>query len=218
MPIPAHFEPASNGRKQREPRRRLLLHAQGSPSSGGPTAVLVHDISATGLLIECAAELAAGESIEIDLPEAGATSARVVWASGRLYGCEFAAPISAAALSAAQLRSAAEGTADLAAKPGADESLGNRLQRLRKARGLTLAEVAARLDVSKPTVWAWEKGRARPLDNRIEDLAQVLGVPASDLISGQDSAVLQSLVAQCRDDIARVCGTAADKVRIFIEL
>jgi transcriptional regulator with XRE-family HTH domain len=218
MTIPAHFERTSQAHKQRQPRRKLLLDAQGTPSSGEATDVLIHNISATGLLIECGAELKSGETIEVDLPQAGPTSAGIVWASGRLFGCEFDAPISEAALSAARLRSAIKDSVDLAEAPALQEPFGNRLQRLRKARGLTLADLAAQLDVTKPTVWAWEKGRARPLDDRIDDLARALGVPSSDLVTGQDSTALQNLIARCRVEIARACGAGPDKVRIFVEL
>lgn len=218
MAIPAYFEREAAVTDRREPRLRLLLDAQGTPSSGKPTDVLIHNISPTGLLIECAVDLASGESLQIDLPELGPTAAAIVWASGRLFGCEFVQPIPDAAISAALLRSAAEEALDVVHAPPAAEAFGTRLQRLRKAQGLTLADVAAQLDVSKPTVWAWEKGRARPLDDRIDDLARVLGVPGSDLLSGQDSSALQGVLARCRDEIARASGSSAGKVRIFVEL
>ena len=216
MAIPAHFERAQSTRQQREPRRTLLFDAQGTTASGGPAGVLVHNISANGLLLECSAKLKSGEAIEIDLPEAGPTPARVMWASGQLYGCAFEQPITSAALSAAQLRSVVEGGVSVGAPGG--EGLAARIQRLRKARGLTLAEVAAELEVSKPTVWAWEKGRARPLDDRIEALAQVLGVPKSELEATGPGPALQELLENSRSEIARACGTSPDKVRIFVEL
>ena len=220
MAIPAHFEPSLAARKQREPRRKLLLDAEGAPASGGTTEVQVHNISATGLLLECAAALEAGETIEIDLPQAGPTPARIVWASGTLFGCQFDAPISDAALSAARLRSAVAGEVDLT--PGAAtapaESFGARLQRLRKARRLTLEQLAVGLKVSKPTVWAWEKGRSHPVDERIGALASILGVDRDELLSGPGDPALQELIAQSREAIARACGNSPERVRIFIEL
>ena len=47
-----------------------------------------------------------------------------------------------------------------------------RLNHLRRERGMTLAQVASALGVSKPTVWAWEKGKARPLPERIAAIAE----------------------------------------------
>jgi len=69
--------------------------------------VTIHDVSATGLLIETATELAVLDDLEIELPEAGFTPALVVWSSGRFYGCQFKERISQAAISAALLRSPA---------------------------------------------------------------------------------------------------------------
>lgn len=67
--------------------------------------VTIHDVSATGLLMETAAELDVFDALEIELPEAGFTAAVVVWSSGRFYGCQFKNRISQAAISAALLRS-----------------------------------------------------------------------------------------------------------------
>jgi transcriptional regulator with XRE-family HTH domain len=215
--IPAHFEQAAVD-DRRAPRGKLWLDTQGTSASGKTSDVLVHNISPTGLLIECSAQFSPGETIEIELPQVGGTAATVVWTSGRLCGCQFDQPISDAALGAARLSSVVDDGVDLSPPQLPSEPFGSRLERLRKARGLTLAQVAAQLDVSKPTVWAWEKERARPLDDRMEDLAHVLGVPSSDLVTGQDSAAVQSVVARCRDEIARACGASPDKIRISIEL
>jgi transcriptional regulator with XRE-family HTH domain len=221
MAIAAHFEesPQTAG-KSRDPRRRLRLEARGATASGGPTDVLVHNVSATGLLLESAVTLAIGERIEIDLPHAGATGASVVWTSGRLCGCQFDAPVSAATLSAAQLRGTGGEDVAVAAplESRSDESFGGRLQRLRKERGLTQGRVAAQIGVSKPTVWAWEHGKARPVDSRIAALAQALGVSQAELMPGRDATGLHDLLVRSREQIARVVGTSPDKIRIMIEL
>lgn len=65
----------------------------------------MHDISASGLLIETALELAEGQTLLIDIPERGSTAATVVWSSGQFFGCVFELSIPAAAVSAALLRS-----------------------------------------------------------------------------------------------------------------
>ena len=70
--------------------------------------VLVHDLSRTGLLIETSANLAVGADLEIDLPEAGLSEARVVWNSGHYFGCQFHHPLSKGGLSAALLKSPSE--------------------------------------------------------------------------------------------------------------
>lgn len=213
---------------RRDPRLTLRLEAVGSTGTG-LTDVLVHNLSATGLLLESPLALTAGEKFAIDLPHAGTTRAKVVWASGTLYGCEFHTPLSPATLSAAQLRSR-PGEAErfipgterprdpqAPAKP-AEESFGARLQRLRKARGLTMAKLAVALGVSKPTIWAWENGKSRPLDNRVEVLAEMLGVGKAQLLGSADPEDQRNLLARSREQIAEAFGTSPNNVRIMIEL
>ncbi len=221
MAIAAHLEESrKSSRKSREPRRRILLEAQGAFPSGVAAQVTVHNISATGLLIECKKPLAIGERLAIDLPDAEVQVAEVVWESGRLYGCRFETPVSRAVLSAAELRSAVGHEVDTSAHQDgmSAESFGARLHRLRKERGLTMAQIATELDVSKPTVWAWERGRARPVEARLEALARVLGVSGSELLSGRDDSALEELLRKSREQIATAFGTGPDNVRIMIEL
>lgn len=204
----------------REPRRALRLEVQGSLSTGDPANVLVHNISATGMLIESRMPLAAGERIGIDLPHAGATWGQVVWTSGDYFGCRFDDPVSPATLNAAQLRSAVgrQDSGPTAQPHHTDESFGRRIGRLRKQRGMTLSHLADRLGVSKPTVWAWEHGKARPVEARIEALAEALGVLDTELVSGEDRQDLDEMLARSREEIARAFGTRPDKIRIMIEL
>jgi transcriptional regulator with XRE-family HTH domain len=221
MIISAHFEEASGEvGKARALRRMLRLEARGLTEAGEPAPVLVHNISADGLLLECKVSLASGERIDIDLPHAGPTSARVIWASGSFFGCQFDAPISNAAMSATQLRSDAPDLVNTAPRQAAlaSQSFGGRLQRMRKERGLTLAQLAAQLGVSKPTVWAWEQGKARPVEARMEALAQALGVPAWEMLMGRSTPVLPDLITRAKEQIAGALGVTPDKVRIVIDL
>lgn len=204
----------------REPRRKLRLEVEGKLASGGATNVQVHNISTTGLLLESAVALAVGERIEVDLPHAGPSRAKVIWSSGKLFGCQFHTPISNAALSAAQLRGAS-GEGATFAEPAPlpqTESFGLRIQRLRKARKLSLAQVAGQLGVTKPTVWAWEQGKARPIEERIEALAEALGVTSEELQPDRNDSSLQELLARCREQIARAVGGRPEKIRIMIDL
>lgn len=211
------------------PRRALLLETSGIPAGADPEGlaanVTIHNISAAGLLLETALVLAEGEQLALDLPEAGAVVASVVWRSEHLYGCAFAAPLTAAALAAAQLQGFAPGvptgpleSAPLPAGAASGEGLGTRLNRLRREAGLTLADVAATLGVSKPTVWAWEKGKARPLPERLDAIAAALGVEAEALAAAPASREVEGVIAECRARIAAACGTAPEAVRIMIEL
>jgi transcriptional regulator with XRE-family HTH domain len=185
--------------------------------------VTIHNISAAGLLIETGLDLAEGEQLALDLPQAGAVTAVVVWRSERLFGCAFADALGPAAMAAVQLLappSAFAPAARLAApqtRPG--ETLGGRLNRLRREAGMTLADVAAALAVSKPTVWAWEKGKARPLPERLDAIAAALGVaPETLLPTLEPVGEIGAVIEECRTRIAEASGAGRNAVRIMIEL
>src|SRR3954471_15721358 len=93
----------SGGDRRASPRRALRL-AGDLPAGGGMQGV-IHDLSQTGVPLETSAALAPGETFQVELPETGSVAASVVWNSGEFYGCQFARPISPAALSATLLKS-----------------------------------------------------------------------------------------------------------------
>lgn len=222
-PIRGHLQ-ADAGQRS-DARRVLQLETEGRTADGAESNVTIHNISAAGLLIETVLDLTVDERLEIELPEAGRVSAIVVWHSGSLYGCAFEGALSSAALAATQLRAAAAPPAGAGPLAGAGMSdtlgpaLGAKLNRLRRERGLTLADIAARLGVSKPTVWAWEKGKARPVPERMEAIAAALGVSAEELEeAGHAGAEANALVADCRARIAAALHVSPAAVRIMIEV
>lgn len=233
MTIPAHFEtsPASANRP-RAARRRLLLETEGETTTGRKAQVTIHNVSATGLLIETTVPLADGERIDIILPEAGSTTASVVWASGGFYGCRFATSLKPGVLSALQLRGdppVPDATPAMTPAPTPAqtpspaplaqlETLPIRIARLRKEQGLTLDALAELVGVSKPTVWAWEQGRARPTQERLATLAAKLGVVEEDLLTGRDGEALGQAIARAREQVANAYGVETARVRIMIEL
>lgn len=225
MAIKAHLEQTAAGDGQRAAARRALrLEASGLSPDGEEANVTIHNVSAGGLLIETGLALTTGEQLALDLPEAGIVSAAVVWNSERLYGCAFDQPLGASALAAVQLQGLAPGM-PVPPRPAASPSLHSseglpaRLNRLRREAGLTLADVAATLGVSKPTVWAWEKGKARPLPERLGAIADALGVPPDLLAPGSGAPrELDSVIADCRQRIAEASGVDPQAVRIMIEL
>lgn len=82
-------------------RRTLRLEVQAGVEESA--RALIHNLSERGLLIETSVELQVGESLQVDLPRIGITTALVVWIRGRFAGCEFVYPVSTAAVSAALL-------------------------------------------------------------------------------------------------------------------
>ena len=203
-------------------RRTLMLETSGSVASGEESNVIIHNVSATGMLLETTLDLAEGEMLEVELPQAGGVQARIVWASGILFGCAFQDVLSDAALSAIELKASTPLGPELGRpatrRQATGELFGQRLEKLRKEQGLTLAQVADRLSVSKPTVWAWEKGKARPVAERIPALAEVLGVDQNDLGSFNEPPGIGDLIQSSRQRIAEAYGTQADRVRIMIEI
>jgi hypothetical protein len=90
-------------------RRSLRLGVQ-AQTTGQVAMALIINISETGLLIETAVPLAVGDVIQLDLPEASASTVRVVWKVKLRAGCEFVGGFPRSALSAALLASSSDET------------------------------------------------------------------------------------------------------------
>jgi transcriptional regulator with XRE-family HTH domain len=81
---------------------------------------------------------------------------------------------------------------------------GTKLHRLRKERGMTLGDLATALNVSKPTVWAWEHDKAQPLPDRVADIARSLGAEPDELFgSSIEMATLAEMQAWARGVMKR---------------
>ena len=91
--------------EQRGAVRRALRLEVAHEVSEGQSRAIVCNLSETGLLLQSSTALSVGEELTVHLPEAGAVPAKVVWTREPFYGCEFAQPVSRAAVSAALLKS-----------------------------------------------------------------------------------------------------------------
>ncbi|GFE77263.1 MULTISPECIES: helix-turn-helix domain-containing protein [Novosphingobium] len=217
--LPARFE---RDARSSLPRFSLLLDAQ-AMADGHEADVVIHNLSQGGLLVECDVDLKIDDPIEIALSTEHRVLARVMWHNENFYGCRFETPISAAVLGAARLRSAPRGHEEDEHAPSdevggdAQESLARRLRRLRKQNGFSQGELAERIGVSKPTVWAWEHGRARPQDARLKGIADALGTTIEDLDGLPRTDNLAFVMAEYRDQIAAHFNVAPAKVKIVIE-
>jgi transcriptional regulator with XRE-family HTH domain len=226
MAINAYLTPATSaGPTARASRRALRLSVTGKDPSGSDLPVEVHNISETGLLIECEG-LAVGDEVDIELPHAGTVTAKLIWASGKMFGGQFANPISPAALSAAQLQSAIAAPASATSNPAdrgpseAEATPSNfaaNFKRLRIERGLSQADVAERLGVSGPSISGWESGRARPKEDRLADLAGILGVSVPQLLLDPQPDAMHKIIDDSRAQVARATGVALERVRIIVE-
>lgn len=68
--------------------------------------------------------------------------------------------------------------------------LHEKLYQLRKEKGLTQAELAERLEVSRQSVSNWEVGTTTPSTKRLRDLSQLYDVPL-DYLLNEDSSEKQ---------------------------
>lgn len=86
---------ADSNDARRAVRRRADAPSTLRGSVGGPIDTFVHDVSRTGVKIECAADLVLGEFVSIGLAGIGSARAIVVWKRDRHVGLDFVTPLSA---------------------------------------------------------------------------------------------------------------------------
>lgn len=101
------------------------------------------------------------------------------------------------------------------------QSISERIRTIRMARGITAPDLADRIGVSRPSLWAWENGKAYPRDDNRNALAEALKVPAElfELHASTrnlDNSLLQ-IIADAKNRIARIAGVPHEKVVITIE-
>lgn len=65
-----------------------------------------------------------------------------------------------------------------------------KLQELRKQKGLTQEELAERLFVSRTAVSKWESGRGYPNIDSLKAIAKVFGVTVDELLSGEELLII----------------------------
>lgn len=228
MPIHAMIEQEQTAESSRgAPRMHMRFEAAGSLDGSAGTVVVIHNLSATGMLIETASDLAIGQRLTVALPEAPDCAATIVWRSEALAGCRFDRPLSRAALSAAQLRNPLPGDVDPARAPDGDEMLAQRLLRLRKERGLSRAALSDRTGFSRPSIWAWESGKTVPRRSNLPVLAEALGISERELLAGDASAraegssatadQIRAMVETSKEEIAALAGVEPANIKIAIE-
>ena len=71
---------------------------------------------------------------------------------------------------------------------------GQRVKKLRIEAGLTQQDIAKKLDLSKTAVGAWENGRAKPRLDKMNQLADLFGVPVSELLGERQVVGASKLV------------------------
>ena len=69
------------------------------------------------------------------------------------------------------------------------ETIGNRISKFRKARGMTQEELAGKLGVSSQAVSKWETDTSCPDISLLPQLCRILGITTDELLTGETSEV-----------------------------
>ena len=80
-----------------------------------------------------------------------------------------------------------------------------KLQELRKSRGLTQEELAQALYVSRTAVSKWESGRGYPSIDSLKEISAYFSVTVDDLLSGEKLIFIAE--KENRSNIRRICDT-----------
>lgn len=71
------------------PRMRIKIPAAMRPSGSPGFAVVVRDLSLSGVACEALTGMAAGTRVWLTLPGLASLQAKIVWNDGTMVGCEF---------------------------------------------------------------------------------------------------------------------------------
>lgn len=86
-------------RADRVPVRLMTSHA------GGNYPLTLVNLSTTGMLLNSPRPLRLGDQVQVDLPQIGMTTAKVMWNDTDEYGCQFVQPIPEAVVFEAEMAS-----------------------------------------------------------------------------------------------------------------
>lgn len=104
-----------------------------------------------------------------------------------------------------------------------NETIGNRIQRFRKEKGLTQEELAAKLGVSSQAVSKWENDASCPDISLLPQLCRVLGISTDELLTGKNDEVRMVPLEQRKslDELTlrvKVDSADGDKVRVNLPM
>jgi transcriptional regulator with XRE-family HTH domain len=107
------------------------------------------------------------------------------------------------------------------------EVVSKRIQETREKRGISASELARLVGVTPTAVWNWEKNSITPRRPALEQIAKVLGVSVSFLLSGKeeireiDTAPATVSVAAILDDarakLARAMGLELEQIKLNVQ-
>lgn len=103
------------------------------------------------------------------------------------------------------------------------ETIGNRIAKYRKEKGLTQEELANQLGVSSQAVSKWENDASCPDISLLPQLCKVLGVTADELLTGKNDKVQMIPVNERKslDELilrVKINSSDGDKIRVNLPM
>ena len=104
-----------------------------------------------------------------------------------------------------------------------NESIGNRISKYRKEKGLTQEELAVKLGVSSQAVSKWENDASCPDISLLPQLCRTLGISSDELLTGNSNEVKLVPVEQRKslDELTvriRINSADGDKVKVNLPM
>ena len=104
-----------------------------------------------------------------------------------------------------------------------NETIGNRIQKFRKEKGMTQEELAEKLGVSSQAVSKWENDASCPDITLLPELCRSLGVTTDELLTGRNNEVKMVPLDQRKslDELTlrvKVDSAEGDKVRVNLPM
>ena len=104
-----------------------------------------------------------------------------------------------------------------------NESIGNRISKYRKEKGMTQEELAAKLGVSSQAVSKWENDASCPDISLLPRLCRILGISTDELLTGERNEVKMVPAEQRKslDELTlrvRVNSAQGDRIRVNLPM
>lgn len=104
-----------------------------------------------------------------------------------------------------------------------NESIGNRIAKYRKAKGLTQEGLASQMGVSSQAVSKWETDASCPDISALPHLCKILGITTDELLTGKTEEVKMVPPAERKglDELilrVKVFSTRGDKIRVNVPM
>lgn len=104
-----------------------------------------------------------------------------------------------------------------------NETIGNRIAKYRKAKGMTQEDLAGKMGVSPQAVSKWETDTSCPDISSLPQLCRILGITADELLTGETSQVrmLPENQKKSMEELTfrvRINSVQGDKVRVNLPM